>query len=181
MGPGLDLGKARPRTWDVAQKKELEAGPALGLARVHTHHARTLLCLQEFLLGANSIDDHFRNMPLENNLPVLLGLMSVWNVSFLGYPARAILPYCQVRVCPRRLVPSRSSAIPACVPYGAHGSDAWGAASEAHFQTNPSAKPRKGVRLQEQWGHRKGKGWDPSAWRAAGCNRPEGTPSNGVG
>ena len=53
---------------------------------------------QEFLLGANSIDDHFRNMPLENNLPVLLGLMSVWNVSFLGYPARAILPYCQVCV-----------------------------------------------------------------------------------
>mmetsp|Transcript_4172 Transcript_4172/g.9691 ORF Transcript_4172/g.9691 Transcript_4172/m.9691 type:complete len:662 (+) Transcript_4172:57-2042(+) len=51
--------------------------------------------MEEFLLGANSIDDHFRNMPLENNLPVLLGLMSVWNVSFLGYSARAILPYCQ--------------------------------------------------------------------------------------
>lgn len=28
---------------------------------------------------------------------VMLGLMSVWNVSFLGYPARAILPYTQVR------------------------------------------------------------------------------------
>jgi glucose-6-phosphate isomerase len=67
----------------------------------HTHdHAHTYTHkhkhTQEFLLGANSIDDHFRNMPLENNLPVLLGLMSVWNVSFLGYPARAILPYCQV-------------------------------------------------------------------------------------
>lgn len=52
--------------------------------------------MQEFLSGANNIDDHFRNMPLDQNLPVLMGLLSVWNVSFLGYPARAILPYCQV-------------------------------------------------------------------------------------
>jgi len=50
---------------------------------------------EEFLMGANNIDDHFRNMPLDQNLPVLMGLQSVWNVSFLGYPARAILPYCQ--------------------------------------------------------------------------------------
>ena len=47
-------------------------------------------------MGANNMDDHFKNMPFENNLPVLMGLMSVWNVTFLGYPARAILPYCQV-------------------------------------------------------------------------------------
>jgi hypothetical protein len=47
-------------------------------------------------MGANNIDDHFRNMPLDQNIPVLMGLLSVWNVSFLNYPARAILPYCQV-------------------------------------------------------------------------------------
>lgn len=52
--------------------------------------------MQEFLMGANNIDDHFRNMSFDQNLPVLMGLLSVWNVSFLGYPARAILPYCQV-------------------------------------------------------------------------------------
>lgn len=34
-------------------------------------------------------------MPFENNLPVLMGLLSVWNVSFMEYPALAILPYCQ--------------------------------------------------------------------------------------
>ncbi|CAM6128887.1 unnamed protein product [Calypogeia fissa] len=51
--------------------------------------------VKEFLEGCWSIDDHFRSAPLEENLPVLLGLMSVWNVSFLGCPARAILPYCQ--------------------------------------------------------------------------------------
>ena len=33
--------------------------------------------------------------PLSTNLPVLLGLLSLWNISFLGYPARALLPYCQ--------------------------------------------------------------------------------------
>lgn len=41
------------------------------------------------------MDEHFRTAPLEENIPVLLGLSSVWNVSFLGYPARAILPYTQ--------------------------------------------------------------------------------------
>eukprot|EP00877_Chromochloris_zofingiensis_P013262 jgi/Chrzof1/818/Cz01g30020.t1 len=51
--------------------------------------------VEQFLAGANSIDDHFLNSPLEQNLPVVMGLMSVWNISFLGYPARAILPYCQ--------------------------------------------------------------------------------------
>lgn len=45
--------------------------------------------------GANDVDEHFRTAPLEENIPVLLGLSSVWNVSFLGYPARAILPYTQ--------------------------------------------------------------------------------------
>ncbi|XP_039053315.1 glucose-6-phosphate isomerase, cytosolic-like isoform X1 [Hibiscus syriacus] len=51
--------------------------------------------VEKFLKGASSIDDHFRSAPFEKNIPVLLGLLSIWNVSFLGYPARAILPYSQ--------------------------------------------------------------------------------------
>lgn len=51
--------------------------------------------VEEFLRGAWSMDTHFRDTPMESNIPVLLGLLSVWNVSFLGLPARAILPYCQ--------------------------------------------------------------------------------------
>ncbi|KAI7729729.1 hypothetical protein M8C21_020934 [Ambrosia artemisiifolia] len=51
--------------------------------------------IEKFLEGARSIDQHFHSAPFENNIPVLLGLLSVWNVSFLGYPARAILPYTQ--------------------------------------------------------------------------------------
>lgn len=51
--------------------------------------------VEKFLEGASSMDQHFRESPFEKNIPVLLGLLSVWNVSFLGYPARAILPYSQ--------------------------------------------------------------------------------------
>ncbi|CAN1835729.1 Glucose-6-phosphate isomerase, cytosolic [Linum perenne] len=51
--------------------------------------------VEKFLKGAWSIDQHFSSASFEKNLPVLLGLLSVWNVSFLGYPARAILPYSQ--------------------------------------------------------------------------------------
>lgn len=51
--------------------------------------------VEKFLKGASSIDQHFYSAPFGKNIPVLLGLLSVWNVSFLGYPARAILPYCQ--------------------------------------------------------------------------------------
>ncbi|KAJ9567294.1 hypothetical protein OSB04_003260 [Centaurea solstitialis] len=51
--------------------------------------------VETFLKGARSIDQHFQSTPFESNIPVLLGLLSVWNVSFLGYPARAILPYTQ--------------------------------------------------------------------------------------
>ncbi|CAA6657590.1 unnamed protein product [Spirodela intermedia] len=51
--------------------------------------------VEKFLNGASTIDDHFYSTPFEKNIPVLLGLLSLWNVSFLGYPARAILPYCQ--------------------------------------------------------------------------------------
>ncbi|KAB1220580.1 Glucose-6-phosphate isomerase, cytosolic 2 [Morella rubra] len=51
--------------------------------------------VEKFLQGASSIDQHFYSAPYEKNIPVLLGLLSVWNVSFHGYPARAILPYSQ--------------------------------------------------------------------------------------
>ncbi|XP_020701280.1 glucose-6-phosphate isomerase, cytosolic 1 isoform X2 [Dendrobium catenatum] len=51
--------------------------------------------IEKFLNGARSIDDHFYSTSFDKNIPVLLGLLSVWNVSFHGFPARAILPYSQ--------------------------------------------------------------------------------------
>lgn len=47
----------------------------------------------QFLRGARSVDRHFRNAPLRENIPVLMGLMGVWNMSFLGYKSRAMHPY----------------------------------------------------------------------------------------
>jgi glucose-6-phosphate isomerase len=45
------------------------------------------------LAGFRSMDEHFRNAPFERNLPVLLGLLGIWNSNFLGAPTVAVLPY----------------------------------------------------------------------------------------
>ncbi|MEP0233073.1 MAG: glucose-6-phosphate isomerase [Roseibium sp.] len=49
----------------------------------------------EFLDGAHSMDQHFAEAPLRENLPVLMGLIGVWNRDVLGHSARAVLPYDQ--------------------------------------------------------------------------------------
>ncbi|MBP1851354.1 glucose-6-phosphate isomerase [Rhizobium halophytocola] len=49
----------------------------------------------EFLEGAHALDTHFREAPVENNLPMLLGLIGYYHRVVLGYPTRAILPYDQ--------------------------------------------------------------------------------------
>lgn len=46
-----------------------------------------------FLGGARSVDTHLANTPLERNIPVIMGLLGVWNMSFLGYKSRAMHPY----------------------------------------------------------------------------------------
>ena len=51
--------------------------------------------LREFLGGAHAMDLHFKSAPLEKNLPVLLGLLGLYNSTFLGYNCKAILPYAQ--------------------------------------------------------------------------------------
>ncbi len=51
--------------------------------------------LREFLGGAHAMDLHFKNTPLERNLPVLLGLLGLYNSTFLGFNCKAILPYAQ--------------------------------------------------------------------------------------
>ena len=45
--------------------------------------------------GAFSMDEHFRTAPLPENIPVLLGLIGIWNHNFLGASSHAILPYDQ--------------------------------------------------------------------------------------
>jgi glucose-6-phosphate isomerase len=47
------------------------------------------------LAGFHAMDEHFKTAPLERNLPVLLGLLAVWNTNFLGAQTQAVLPYAQ--------------------------------------------------------------------------------------
>lgn len=50
---------------------------------------------EELLEGGEIMDNHFRNAPLEENMPVVLGLMGLWYSSFFGAKSYAILPYDQ--------------------------------------------------------------------------------------
>jgi glucose-6-phosphate isomerase len=47
----------------------------------------------ELLAGFHDMDEHFRSAPFERNLPVLHGLLAVWNNNFLGAETVAVLPY----------------------------------------------------------------------------------------
>jgi len=49
----------------------------------------------ELLEGAYELDSHFCNTPLEENAPVIMALLSVWNTTFLGSQSQVILPYDQ--------------------------------------------------------------------------------------
>ena len=43
--------------------------------------------------GFHQMDEHFRTAPFGNNLPVIMGLLSVWNTDFFGAETVAVLPY----------------------------------------------------------------------------------------
>lgn len=49
----------------------------------------------EMLAGFHAMDVHFRTTPFERNLPVLLGVLAIWNTNFLGATSLAVLPYDQ--------------------------------------------------------------------------------------
>ncbi len=48
---------------------------------------------KQILAGAHAMDCHFRDTPFNDNLPVLLALVAIWNINFLNINAHAILPY----------------------------------------------------------------------------------------
>ena len=50
---------------------------------------------EELLDGAHAMDAHFRDAPLDQNLPVILGLVGIWYNNFFGAQTEAILPYDQ--------------------------------------------------------------------------------------
>lgn len=63
---------------------------AIGLATmiaIGANHFRAMLA------GFHAMDAHFRAAPPPQNLPVLMGLLAIWNVNFLAAPTVAVLPY----------------------------------------------------------------------------------------
>jgi glucose-6-phosphate isomerase len=87
---GIDLDNMFP-FWDwVGGRYSMES--AIGLS--------TMLAIgperfRELLDGSHQMDEHFRTAPFEKNLPVLMGLLSVWYADFFGAETVAVLPYNQ--------------------------------------------------------------------------------------
>lgn len=50
---------------------------------------------KRILDGAHWMDEHFRTESWENNIPVVSALLDIWNINYLHYHIRAILPYSQ--------------------------------------------------------------------------------------
>ncbi len=48
---------------------------------------------EALLDGAHRVDEHFRTAPLEQNIPVIMGLLGIWYNNFWGAQSHAILPY----------------------------------------------------------------------------------------
>ncbi len=50
---------------------------------------------RELLNGAHAMDGHFREAPLERNLPVLMALLAIWNSNFIGRGSQVLAAYTQ--------------------------------------------------------------------------------------
>ena len=50
---------------------------------------------RDLLAGAHAMDRHFAEAPLEENVPILLGLFDVWYRNFHGFTSRSVAPYHQ--------------------------------------------------------------------------------------
>ena len=50
---------------------------------------------EALLEGANAMDAHFETAKMEENIPVILALLTVWYTSFLGAQSEAVIPYTQ--------------------------------------------------------------------------------------
>ena len=48
---------------------------------------------KKFLIGAEKMDVHFKESPIEKNIPICLALVGIWNSNFLGSDTQGIIPY----------------------------------------------------------------------------------------
>lgn len=50
---------------------------------------------EQLLAGAHAMDVHLRDTPFEQNIPVQMALLSIWNINVLGLNFEGVFPYCQ--------------------------------------------------------------------------------------
>jgi glucose-6-phosphate isomerase len=50
---------------------------------------------RELLAGAHAMDEHFKNAPLADNMPVMLALLNLWYTNFWNAQSKVVLPYAQ--------------------------------------------------------------------------------------
>jgi glucose-6-phosphate isomerase len=85
---GLDPERVLPM-WDwVGGRYSLWSAVGLAIAM-----AVGMTRYREMLDGAHSMDRHFREAPLEKNIPAILGLLSLWHVNIFGLRSLAIVSY----------------------------------------------------------------------------------------
>lgn len=66
---------------------------AVGILPLSIHYGPDII--NEFLQGAHDMDEHFFHMSPRENIPIVLGLLGVWNSTFMKYGSRVVLPYSQ--------------------------------------------------------------------------------------
>ncbi len=77
--------------WDwVGGRYSLWSAVGLSLALVIGNRG-----FRRLLAGAERMDKHFRTASLERNMPVVMGLIGLWNANFLGAETLAVVPYAQ--------------------------------------------------------------------------------------
>jgi len=89
---GIDTEKYFFRFWDWVGGR-YSVCSAVGAVPISLIYGFDLF--EQFLKGAQSSDEHFKTAPMEKNIPVIMGLLGVWNHSFLGYRTRTTLPYAE--------------------------------------------------------------------------------------
>ena len=104
-GPGMVAVTAAPqaaRDWGVTEDRIFDFDEGVG-GRYSLWSAVGLPVMigigpdhfADMLAGAAAMDEHFRTTPFDANLPVLMGMMRVWNRNFMGHATHGIMPYDQ--------------------------------------------------------------------------------------
>lgn len=89
---GIDTDKYFFRFWDWVGGR-YSVCSAVGAVPISLMYGYDLF--EQFLKGAQSMDRHFVTAPMGENIPIIMGLLGVWNHSFLGYKTRTTLPYAE--------------------------------------------------------------------------------------